>query len=55
MVWWGCANSLFMAYGGFGFFVEFLGCVLVEDCVWAILEFFCGLKRNFVETLNVDF
>ena len=25
-----------------GFFMEFLGCILVKDCVWAILQFFCG-------------
>jgi len=28
------------------FFVEFLSCVLVEDCVW-VLGFFCGLKEKF--------
>jgi len=27
---------------GFGFFMEFLGCLLVGDDVWAILGFFSG-------------
>jgi len=28
--------------------VKFLGCVLIENFVWAILRFFCGLEKGFL-------
>ena len=32
--------------GYVGCFAFFLGCVLVKDCVCAILGFFCALKKE---------
>ena len=29
------------------FFVAFLGCILIRNCVLAILKFFCRLKKEF--------
>ena len=51
---WSCLGALldrtdFIVGTGecFGFFVDFLGCVLVGDCVWAILGMLYGLKEEF--------
>ena len=39
----------------FGFFKEFLGCVLIRNCVWANLGFFCGLKEGFYGEVKCEF
>ena len=37
------------------FFVEFLGCILVGDYVWAILGILCGLKEEFYGEIKCGF
>ena len=43
----GCAKFWFDAGECFGFFMEFLSCALVRDCVLAILGHLSGLKEEF--------
>ena len=40
-------NICLMWLGVSAFFVEFLDCVLVQDCIRAILGVLCGLKHEF--------
>jgi len=48
-------NFWFDAGECFGLFVEFLGCVLVGDFVWAILGVLCGLKEKFCGEIKCEF
>ena len=49
------SNFYLWHMGIFSFFVEFLGCILVRNCVWIILRYFCGLKEGFYGEVKCAF